>query len=288
MFPSIGGISLRTSLDYEAVTRHKFTVKVNVTNLISYVTVIVYVMDADDNCPQVTAFNGTYYQPVQQGAIVGRVAVSDADTFKNHTFAITGGDTGGNFSIDANGVVTARTVITSSNRHIFSLQIRVSDAACSKMTTMTVVVQKDVPPPCPSAPSCYNYTCAPCATTQPLTKCPDKFCPGCPICPTTQAPCPTTATTTKCPVKTCPTCPVTCPASVTCPVCPTLHCPGCAAFTSYNFKQPYYTVNVYENRTTPSDLLTVHINGRHRTVYSIVESQARTFFNIDSSSGKCL
>lgn len=258
----------------------------NVTNLISYVTVIVYVTDVDDNCPQVTAINGTYYQPVQPGSIMGRVNVVDADTYKNHTYAITGGDVNGNFSIDSNGIVTARTEITSTNKHIYSLQITVSDAVCSKIVTMTVVVQKDVPPACPTPPSCYNYTCAPCATTQPVTKCPEKFCPGCPVCPTTSAPCPTTVATTSCPVTTCPTCPVTCPPTFTCPVCPTLHCPGCAAFTSYIFKQPYYTVNVYENRTTPSDLLNVVINGGYSATYTIVEAQARSLFNIDTSTGR--
>ena len=276
---------MRAALNYAVKDRHQFTVMVNVTNLISYVTVIVYVTDVNNNCPQVTTVNGTYYQPVQSGSIMGRVIVNDADTFKNHTYAITGGDINGNFSIDSNGVVTARTVITTTNKHIYSLQITVSDGACSKVATMTVVIQKDVPPPCPSAPSCYNYTCAPCATTQPITKCPEKFCPGCPVCPTTQAPCPTTVATTSCPVKTCPTCPVTCPPTVTCAVCPTLHCPGCPAFTSYIFKQPQYTINVYENRTTPSTLLTVNINGGYAAKYTIVEAEARKMFNIDVNTG---
>ena len=282
----LGQISLISALNYAIVHRHQFTVKVNVTNLISYVSVIVYVTDVNNNCPQVTTINGTHYQPVQPGSIMGRVIVSDTDTFKNHTYAITGGDVNSNFSIDSNGIVTARTIITSSNMHIYSLQITVSDGACSKVATMTVVIRKDIPPACPTPPSCYNYTCAPCATTQPITKCPEKFCPGCPICPTTNAPCPTTAPTTSCPVKTCPTCPTTCPATVTCPVCPTLHCPGCPAFSSYIFKKPYYTGSFYENRTTPSELLTVAINGGYTATYTIVEAQARAMFQVGATSGK--
>ena len=281
-------MSLLSSLNYATSTRHQFTVKANVTNLISYVSVIVHVTDVNNNCPQASTVNGSYYQPVQPGSVVGRVMVNDLDSFKNHTYAITAGDTNGNFSIDSAGIVTARTLITSTNKHIFNLMITVSDGLCSKIVPMVVLVMKDIPPPCPSPPSCYNYTCAPCPTTQPITKCPDKFCPGCPICPTTRSPCPTTATTTSCPVKTCPTCPVTCSATVTCPVCPTLHCPSCRAFTTYIFKQPYYTMDVYENRTTPSNLLTVTINGGYTVNYTIVEPSARKIFHIDSTSGNFL
>ena len=284
----LGAISLLSSLNYAVKHRHQFTVKVNITNLISYVTVIVYVTDVNNNCPDIATINGTYYQPVQPGSIMGRVTVKDIDTVKNHTYAITGGDVNGNFSIDKDGVVTARTIITTTNKHIYSLQITVSDGVCSKAAAMTIVIEKDIPPACPSAPSCYNYTCAPCATTQPITKCPEKFCPGCPICPTTAAPCPTTLATTSCPVKTCPTCPVTCPATVTCPVCPTLHCPGCPAYTSYTFKNPYYNVTVYENKTSPSELLGVTINGGFAAKYTIEEPQAKTNFHIDTNSGKRL
>ena len=216
---------------------------------------------------------------------MGRVIVTDVDTFKNHSYAITGGDVNGNFSIDSNGIVTAKTVITASSTHIYNLQITINDGLCSKVATMTIVIHKDVPPACPTPPSCYNYTCAPCPTTQPITQCPKKFCPGCPICPTTNAPCPTTLPATSCPVKTCPTCPVTCPATVTCPVCPTLHCPGCPAFSSYTFKKPYYTISVYENRTNSSELLSVSISGGYAATYTIVEAEAKKQFHIDANSG---
>ncbi len=281
----LGGISLRSSLDYETQHRHQFTVEANVTNIISYVSIIINVLDVNDNCPQVSATNTVHYQPVQNGTIVGQVTMMDGDSFKNHTFAIAAGDVNNTFSIDNSGLIRARPTIETASKIIFSLTISVTDGVCLKQVPITIVVNKDVPPACPSPASCYNYTCAPCATTQPLTQCPDKFCPGCPVCPTTNAPCPTTQMSTACPVKTCPTCPVTCPATVTCPVCPSLRCPSCPAFTMYTFKKSYYSIDVYENRTFPSQLVTVSINGARTPTYSIVDASSNPLFVIDQTTG---
>eukprot|EP00794_Sanderia_malayensis_P015994 gene15994-17605_t len=284
---STGDVSLISSLNYETKQQHQFTVSANVSNLISYTSVIINVKDVNDNCPQLGSATEVLYQPVQAGTICGYVSMNDSDTFNNHTFAITNGDVNNNFTIDNKGILRARTQITTTTKTIYNLAIAVSDGVCTSSSSIKVVVNKDVPPPCPTPPSCYNYTCAPCATTQPATQCPQQFCPGCPVCPTTSAPCPTTQMTTACPVQTCPSCPTTCPATVTCPVCPTLHCPSCPTYTAYKFKKSYYTVSVLENSTAPSHLLTTQINGALVTTYSIVnDSTAYNMFDIDPNTGK--
>lgn len=137
-----------SQLDHEATPSYNCTVEVTDGSLSASATVTINVTDVNEK-PSVTA--GQTFSVVgfaDNGTVVGTVAASDPDDGDTLSYAITGGNDGNAFRINANNgrlIVKNSDALDFETRPTFNLSIRVSDSG-SLNDTKTITVNLTEPP----------------------------------------------------------------------------------------------------------------------------------------------
>ena len=137
------------ALDFETVPGQAFTLEVTVTDqggagLASAATVTVNLTDVNE-APAVTGFTTSIAENSALGTVVGSVSVSDPDAGDTFSYALTNGNTGGAFAIDANGQITVANPAALDFETVpgqaFTLEVTVTDqggAGLASTATVTV------------------------------------------------------------------------------------------------------------------------------------------------------
>ena len=137
------------ALDFETVPGQAFTLEVTVTDqggtgLASTATVTVNLTDVNE-APAVTGFTTSIAENSALGTVVGSVSVSDPDAGDTFSYALTNGNTGGAFAIDASGQITVANPAALDFETVpgqaFTLEVTVTDQGGTGLaSTATVTV----------------------------------------------------------------------------------------------------------------------------------------------------
>ena len=135
------------ALDFETVPGQAFTLEVTVTDqggtgLADTATVTVNLTDVNE-APAVTGFTTSIAENSALGTVVGSVGVSDPDAGDTFSYALTNGNTGGAFAIDASGQITVANpaALDFETTPSFTLTVQVQDQGGTGLTdTATVTV----------------------------------------------------------------------------------------------------------------------------------------------------
>lgn len=146
-----GTIRIAGLLNYEQQKQHIFTIRVQDRRNSGQSTVVVNVLNNNDECPRITPASQTVQitEPVQQNTIVAAVQASDMDT-QNLTFTLIGGNN--LFTIDRFGGIRTVGFLDITQSTVYPLSVQVSDAVC----TRSAVVNVNVNPLAP-CPDCNIY-----------------------------------------------------------------------------------------------------------------------------------
>ncbi|XP_058853063.1 protocadherin Fat 2-like [Acipenser ruthenus] len=157
--PESGEIRLSRHLDREELS--SFTLKVRAEDngappQFSIATVTVKVSDVNDNPP--VFFQLNYSLLIQEGSPVGssvlRLMVTDRDTPQNgppFSFRITAGDSGKEFQIDSEGLLTSVAILRRRTKEEYLLQVQVTDSGYPPLSSSTfikisIIEQSQYPP----------------------------------------------------------------------------------------------------------------------------------------------
>ncbi|RXM96182.1 Protocadherin Fat 1 [Acipenser ruthenus] len=157
--PESGEIRLSRHLDREELS--SFTLKVRAEDngappQFSIATVTVKVSDVNDNPP--VFFHLNYSLLIQEGSPVGssvlRLMVTDRDTPQNgppFSFRITAGDSGKEFQIDSEGLLTSVAILRRRTKEEYLLQVQVTDSGYPPLSSSTfikisIIEQSQYPP----------------------------------------------------------------------------------------------------------------------------------------------
>ena len=130
--PSTGAITVAGAIDFETTSSYSLTVQVTdngTPNLSGTATITVNVNDVNE-VPVVNAATFAMNENVPAGTTVGTVTFTDPDGGQTHAFSITGGNTGGAFTINAaTGVITTAGAIDFETTPSYSLTVQVTETA---------------------------------------------------------------------------------------------------------------------------------------------------------------
>merc|ERR1719494_1482468 len=135
---SNGRVTNNRLFDFETQQRHICTLQVTDKRGTGYATLVIKVVDVDDECPQVvsTSQNVQVTEPVVANTVVASVIVSDPDTAAL-TYSIDGGSD--DFAVDANGYIRTKKLVNAPGT--YPLNIRIADGGACPGATVTVSVQ---------------------------------------------------------------------------------------------------------------------------------------------------
>ncbi|MFC4992456.1 cadherin domain-containing protein [Rubritalea tangerina] len=142
--PSTGAITTAAGLDYESVSQYVLTVTVSddaAPSLNDTASITIDVSNINE-APSLANSNAAVAENGSAGVAVATVSGSDPDTGDSLSYAITAGNTGNAFSIDANtGAVTTSGGLDTESVSQYVLSISVTDAGgLSDTATLTVDV----------------------------------------------------------------------------------------------------------------------------------------------------
>ena len=134
--PDTGVVTTIGTLDHETGATHVLTVTVSDGQLATDATVTITVTDVNE-VPQASGVTSQVAEDVATGTEIGTVVATDPEN-DVLTYAITEGDSGGRFAIDADGLVTVALPLDYETATSHMLTVSVSDGALS--TTAEVAV----------------------------------------------------------------------------------------------------------------------------------------------------
>jgi hypothetical protein len=143
---STGVITVAGTLDYETLSSYTLTVQVTDNGTPSQsgtATITINILNVNE-APVANPATFAVNENSPVGTAVGAVTFTDPDTGQAHTFAITAGNTGGAFAINAStGEITVAGVVNYEATPSFSLTVQVTDngtPALSSTATVTIGV----------------------------------------------------------------------------------------------------------------------------------------------------
>jgi hypothetical protein len=133
------------AVDFETAPAFSLTVQVtdNGTPALSGTATVTINLNNLNDPPVVSPATFSINEGSPNGATVGTLSFSDQDTGQAHAFAITGGNTGGAFAIDASGVITVANsaALDFETTPTFSLTVQVTDVGTPALSgTATIII----------------------------------------------------------------------------------------------------------------------------------------------------
>ncbi|QQL43871.1 cadherin domain-containing protein [Sulfuriroseicoccus oceanibius] len=122
-----GAITTTAALDYEAASVYALTVTVTDSGALSDTAAITVTVTDENEAPVATGGSSSLPENVIAGSAVATVAVSDVDAGDSASFAITSGNTGGAFAVDAAGNITTATALDYETTSSYALVVTVTD-----------------------------------------------------------------------------------------------------------------------------------------------------------------
>ena len=142
-----GQITVKSALDYETASSHTLTIEAtdNAGNT-SEADVVITVIDVSDNAPafSATSYDATVSETAASGSDVVSAPAADVDTNETLTYAITGGNVSGLFTIDGNGDITLARALDYEVARSHALTIRVTDSGGNTDTANVAITVTDV------------------------------------------------------------------------------------------------------------------------------------------------
>ena len=139
---STGVITTATALDHESTSSYSLTVSVTDAGGLSDTAAVNVTVSDVNEAPVASNGSGSINEDVAVGSIVLTVAASDPDAGDTLTYAITAGNAGGEFSINASsGEITTATELDFESTAGYSLTVSATDAGgLSESATIAVTV----------------------------------------------------------------------------------------------------------------------------------------------------
>jgi hypothetical protein len=138
---SNGRVTNNRLFDYDTQKRHICTLRVTDKRGTGHATLVINVVDVNDECPQVVSVsqNAQVTEPVAVNTVVASVIASDADT-SSLTYTIVGGSD--EFTIDSNGYIRAKTLINAPGTYPLDIQVSDGGACPAATASVSVVVNR--------------------------------------------------------------------------------------------------------------------------------------------------
>merc|ERR1719494_1400694 len=138
---SNGRVTNNRLFDFETQKRHICTLQVTDKRGTGYATLVINVVDVNDECPQVVSVsqNAQITEPVAANTVVASVIASDADT-SALTYTIVGGSD--EFTIDTNGFIRAKALVNAPGTYPMNIQVSDGGACPAATASVSVVVNR--------------------------------------------------------------------------------------------------------------------------------------------------
>ncbi|WP_346190072.1 cadherin domain-containing protein, partial [Rubritalea halochordaticola] len=140
---STGEITTAAAFDYESTSQYVLTVEVSDGQYTDSASITVDVTDANE-APSVSGGGASLAENVAVGTAVATVSASDPDTGDSVTYAITAGNTGGAFAIDAAGAITTAAALNYEGTNSYALTVTATDTGGLTGSAVVNVTVTDV------------------------------------------------------------------------------------------------------------------------------------------------
>ncbi|QQL45498.1 cadherin domain-containing protein [Sulfuriroseicoccus oceanibius] len=122
-----GNITTATALDHETASSYALVVTVTDNGGLTDIAAVNVNVTNVNEAPVASDGSGSVAEDAAVGTVVATVAVSDPDAGDSASFAITSGNTGGAFAIDAAGNITTATALDYETTSSYALVVTVTD-----------------------------------------------------------------------------------------------------------------------------------------------------------------